>query len=339
MAKKDLDEVLELENKIITHEAFGKSYKWSPRDFELGSELGRGKFGTVHEAIEKKTGYMVAIKTLFKSKITEYQCERQVMREIEIQSHLKHPNILRLLTWFHDERRIYLVVEFAAGGELYKHLTNAPEGRFTEAKAAKYICQVADAVEYCHQHHVIHRDIKPENILIAFNGDLKLADFGWSVHAPSQRRRTRCGTLDYLPPEMIRGEVYDFSVDHWCIGVLLYEFLVGKPPFESEDQDETYIRILAVDMTYPEHVSEGAKDLISKLLRSQSKERLSLNEIHDDCGELHGISQQTMSRLCKRVVRALARAIDCTHVKIRKVGGETGQYFVNRKGHDSINTQ
>lgn len=221
----------------------------------------------------------MAIKTLFKSQIERSKCERQVMREIEIQSHLKHPNILRLLTWFHDARRIYLVVEFAAGGELYKHLTNSPKGRFPEAKAAKYIYQVADAVEYCHQHHVIHRDIKPENILVDFSGDLKLADFGWSVHAPSERRKTMCGTLDYLPPEMIKREVYDVSVDHWCIGVLLYEFLVGKPPFESEGQDKTYARILALDMVYPSYVPEGAKDLISKLLRHSSKERLSLDAV------------------------------------------------------------
>ncbi|CAH2054455.1 unnamed protein product, partial [Iphiclides podalirius] len=272
-------DVLELENKLMSHEAYGKPYKWCPKHFELGSSLGRGKFGRVHIAREKKTGYLVAIKTLFKSQIVKSKCERQVMREIEIQSHIKHPNILRLLTWFHDERRIYLVVEFAAGGELYKHLTNSPKGRFPEARAAKYIYQVADAVEYCHQRHVIHRDIKPENILVAFNGDLKLADFGWSVHAPSERRKTMCGTLDYLPPEMIRREVYDVSVDHWCIGVLLYEFLVGKPPFESERQDTTYARILAVDMTYPEYVPEGAKDLISKLLRYQSKERLSLDAV------------------------------------------------------------
>ncbi|PZC77376.1 hypothetical protein B5X24_HaOG203424 [Helicoverpa armigera] len=143
----------------------------------------------------------------------------------------------------------------------------------------KCLFQVADAVEYCHQHHVIHRDIKPENILVAFSGDLKLADFGWSVHAPSERRKTMCGTLDYLPPEMIKREVYDVSVDHWCIGVLLYEFLVGKPPFESEGQDKTYARILALDMVYPSYVPEGAKDLISSLLRQSSKERLSLDGV------------------------------------------------------------
>ncbi|XP_047511163.1 aurora kinase B-like isoform X1 [Pieris napi] len=272
-------EVEELETRIKNHKAYGKAYKWSAKDFELGSALGQGKFGHVYAAREKETGLLVAIKTLFKSQIMHSRCEQQVLREIEIQSHLKHPNILRLLTWFHDERRIYLVVEYASGGELYRHLTNAPNGRFPEHKAARYIYQVADAVDYCHRHHVIHRDIKPENILVTYSGDLKLADFGWSVHAPSEKRKTMCGTLDYLPPEMINRQVYNVSVDHWCIGVLLYEFLVGKPPFESEEENQTYAKILAVDIKFPSHVPDGARDLICKLLRNSSDERLSLEGV------------------------------------------------------------
>ncbi|VVC90104.1 unnamed protein product [Leptidea sinapis] len=273
------DEVKEIETKILNHEAYAKPYKWSPRDFELGVPLGQGKFGRVHVAREKKTGILVAIKALFKSQIQQSRCERQVLREIEIQSHLKHPHILRLLTWFHDEKRIFLVLEFAAGGELYKQITSAPNHRLTESVAAKYIYQVADAVEYCHKHHVIHRDIKPENILLALNGDLKLADFGWSVHAPSEKRKTMCGTLDYLPPEMIKREVYDVTVDQWCLGILLYEFLVGQPPFESEAQDRTKERILALDLSYPPFVSEGARDLISHLLQTTGKYRLSLDGV------------------------------------------------------------
>lgn len=89
---------------------------------------------------------------------------------------------------------------------------------FIISSAAKYTYQVADALQYCHQKKVIHRDIKPENLLLADNGDVKLADFGWSVHAPSFRRKTMCGTLDYLPPEMVRGHEYDQCVDQWCLG-------------------------------------------------------------------------------------------------------------------------
>ncbi|VVC90105.1 unnamed protein product [Leptidea sinapis] len=223
------DEVKEIETKILNHEAYAKPYKWSPRDFELGVPLGQGKFGRVHVAREKKTGILVAIKALFKSQIQQSRCERQVLREIEIQSHLKHPHILRLLTWFHDEKRIFLVLEFAAGGELYKQITSAPNHRLTESVAAK--------------------------------------------------RKTMCGTLDYLPPEMIKREVYDVTVDQWCLGILLYEFLVGQPPFESEAQDRTKERILALDLSYPPFVSEGARDLISHLLQTTGKYRLSLDGV------------------------------------------------------------
>jgi serine/threonine protein kinase len=110
-------------------------------------------------------------------------------------------------------------------------------------------------------------------------GDIVLADFGWSVHAPSSRRKTMCGTLDYLPPEMIAGSTYNEYVDHWCVGVLCFEFLVGRPPFESSDTNKTYSRIQNVDLHFPECVPEGAKDLISKLLRRCPSERLPLPEV------------------------------------------------------------
>ena len=104
---------------------------------------------------------------------------------------------------------------------------------------------------------MIHRDIKPENLLLDMKGDLKIADFGWSVHAPSSRRATMCGTLDYLPPEMIEGNLHDENVDLWSLGILCYEFLVGKPPFESESHAETHQRIVRVDLKFPSHVSAG----------------------------------------------------------------------------------
>lgn len=108
----------------------------------------------------------------------------------------------------------------------------------------------------------MHRDIKPENLLLDLVGDIKIADFGWSVHAPSLRRTTMCGTLDYLPPEMLEHAVYDATVDLWCLGILCYEFLVGNPPFESKTSNETYARIRKVDVQFPDHVSPLARDFI-----------------------------------------------------------------------------
>ena len=130
-----------------------------------------------------------------------------------------------------------------------------------------YIASLAKALIYCHSKHVIHRDIKPENLLLGLNGDLKIADFGWSVHAPNSRRNTLCGTLDYLPPEMVEGSPHDSCVDVWSLGVLAYEFLHGQPPFEAAGHSETYKRILRVDLRFPPQptCSEGAKDLIRKV--------------------------------------------------------------------------
>lgn len=135
-----------------------------------------------------------------------------------------------------------------------------------------------DALDYCHKNNVIHRDIKPENILLGYNSELKISDFGWSVHAPSNRRNTMCGTIDYLPPEMLSRQAYDYNVDLWCLGVLTYEFLVGKPPFECSSTGDTYKRIIAVEYTFPDHVSSHARDFISKLLVLQPARRMPLSD-------------------------------------------------------------
>lgn len=138
--------------------------------------------------------------------------------------------------------------------------------------------QMIDAIDYCHKNNVIHRDIKPENILLGYNYELKISDFGWSVHAPSFRRKTICGTIDYLPPEMLEHREYDYSVDLWCLGVLAYEFLVGKPPFECVSSNETYQRIIEVRYSFPDYVSAEARDFIQKFLVHDPSRRMPLSE-------------------------------------------------------------
>nr|XP_056719615.1 aurora kinase B [Euleptes europaea] len=248
-------------------------------DFEIGRPLGKGKFGNVYLARVKETQFIVALKVIFKSHLEKEGMEHQLRREIEIQSHLRHPNILRMYNYFDDKKRVYLILEYAPRGELYKDLQK--HKRFDEARSATFMEELADALIYCHGKKVIHRDIKPENLLMGLKGELKIADFGWSVHAPSLRRKTMCGTLDYLPPEMIEGKPHDEKVDLWCIGILCYEFLVGHPPFESVSHTDTYRRILAVDLKFPPFVSEGARDLISKLLRRIPVQRLSLQAVKE----------------------------------------------------------
>jgi aurora kinase len=253
--------------------------QWCLNDFEIGKPLGRGKFGSVYLAREKASKYIVAIKVLHKTQLLKAGVEHQLRREIEIQSHLRNPNILRMYGYFYDAKRIYLILEYSPGGELYKKLTQ--KGRFSEKISAKYIADLSQALDYCHSKHVIHRDIKPENLLVGAHGEVKVADFGWSVHAPTSRRNTLCGTLDYLPPEMVEGREHDHAVDNWSIGVLLYEFLYGGPPFEAEGHSATYRRISRVDLKFPRtpQVSEDAQDLIRRLLVKDPKQRISLKDV------------------------------------------------------------
>ncbi|KAI8469075.1 MAG: serine/threonine protein kinase [Monoraphidium minutum] len=252
---------------------------WALEDFDIGRPLGRGKFGNVYLAREKASQFVVALKVLFKGQLAQSSVEHQLRREIEIQSHLRHPNILRLYGYFYDQEKVYLILEYAAKGELYKELQRA--GHFDEGRTATYVVQLARALSYCHAKHVIHRDIKPENLLVGADGRVKIADFGWSVHAPNGRRRTLCGTLDYLPPEMVEGREHDEGVDVWGLGVLAYEFLFGAPPFEAAGHQETYRRIVRVDLRFPDApaVSDSAKDFVRRLLVKDAGARMRLEDV------------------------------------------------------------
>jgi aurora kinase len=161
-----------------------------------GRPLGRGRFGRVYLVGERSSGYVCALEVLCKNEMQQAKTGRQVRREIEIQSNLRHPNILPLLGHFHDSKRIFLILDFASKGDLSTHLRR--ENQFPEWKAAQYIAQIAQALKNMHRKHAIHHDIQTENILLGVHGEIKISDFGSSVHAPApiNRRHTFCGTLD-----------------------------------------------------------------------------------------------------------------------------------------------
>jgi len=169
------------------------------------------------------------------------------------------------------------MLEMAPGGELYALLQK--KGSFSEARSAWYFKQMVEAIAYCHNKRIIHRDIKPENILIGLKDTLKIADFGWAVHAPTSRRETFCGTLDYLPPEMVQSKKYKQTVDVWGLGVLLYEFLCGKPPFEDNTEKGTYAKIRRSTPVFPSSITKEARELITKLLAKNPSERMTLQEV------------------------------------------------------------
>ena len=253
-------------------------------DFLIGKKLGSGQFGHVYLAKLKSTQFICAIKVINKKLLLgeSMKCINQVRREIEIQSHLHHPNILAIYNFFWDKKNIYLVIEYAMGGELFKILHNEEKGRFSEPKAAFYVEQVCNAIEYIHKMHIIHRDIKPENILISHEV-VKLADFGWSIHQKSNKIRTTfCGTAEYMPPEVINEQPHIPPSDLWCLGILIYELCAGEPPFTARTNCEIIHKIKNFKMKeYPDHFSEECKDLIGKLIKRTPKERISIQEVKE----------------------------------------------------------
>jgi hypothetical protein len=208
---------------------------WKLDDFEIGKPLGKGKYGTVWLAREKLSGTkkIVALKVVHKDQMEKADIVNQLKREVEVHVRVckQNKNILQLYGYFDDDKRVYLVLEYAPGGELYQLMKGT---RLDEKTAANYCAQIMRAVFHLHKFNIIHRDIKPENILIGEGNVLKLADFGWAVSDKvgfkddNHKRTTLCGTLDYLPPEMVENKPYNESVDVWTIGVLLYEMLIGN---------------------------------------------------------------------------------------------------------------
>ncbi|WVF70313.1 hypothetical protein IAT40_005102 [Kwoniella sp. CBS 6097] len=264
-------------------ESAGPSKHWSLSNFDIGRPLGKGHFGRVYLARVKSQDdpFILVLKCLLKDQIISQRVQTQVRREIEVMQQLRHPNIIRLYGWFHDSTRILLMLEFAGQGELFRHL--AKKGRFSERRSSRYVRQVASGLQYLHENQIIHRDIKPENLLIGMNGEIKIADFGWSVHSPKENsQRTLAGTLSYVAPEMILGQPYGKAIDIWALGVLSYELTYGQEPFGADTSQGPRLvhqRICQCDVHFPPFLSGGAKGFITQLLQLNPAERLPLDQV------------------------------------------------------------
>ncbi|RHZ79655.1 hypothetical protein Glove_143g18 [Diversispora epigaea] len=263
----------------LTHRTRQTIPQFSINNFDIGGELGKGKYGRVYVATEKTYGYVVALKILNKEELLKEKLIIPWEREVEIQRNLKHPNILKLFGCFQDEKHIFMILELAQGC-LYYYLKQ--HQRFSERRTSMYIAQISCGLKYIHQNNVIHRDIKPENILFGQTGELKIADFGYATYVPdssSFKPTALCGTLDYFAPEMLMRIPYNEKVDIWSLGILCYELLVGAPPFESWGYKGTCERIVNDDPILPDFLSPEAKNFILLLLRKDSNLRPSIIEV------------------------------------------------------------
>ena len=245
-------------------------------------QLGCGSFGRVFLVSHKETKELFALKTIEKRKImVTYGKLDIIYDEINIHSKLLHENIIKVYNIFEDEESINIIMEYAQNGNLYQLIKKEKNG-FSEAKAFDYFIQMINAVYYLHSNNIIHRDIKPENILISKDNKLKLCDFGWAKELTLENRSTFCGTMEYMAPEIVGSENYDYSVDIWSLGILLYELLFGHSPFKGNSTNNIILNIKSHELNYDENnkkISNSCKDLIQHLLNMNPQKRLKIKDI------------------------------------------------------------
>ncbi|XP_026384089.1 CBL-interacting serine/threonine-protein kinase 23-like [Papaver somniferum] len=250
--------------------------------YELGRTVGEGTFAKVKFAKNVETGENVAIKILDKEKVLKHKMIGQIKREISTMKLVRHPNVVRLFEVMASKTKVYIVLEFITGGELFDKI--AKQGRLKEDEARKYFQQLTHAVDYCHSRGVFHRDLKPENLLLDGNGDLKVSDFGLSA-LPQQLREdgllhTTCGTPNYVAPEVINNKGYDGAkADFWSCGVILFVLMAGYLPFEESNLMELYKKIFKAEFSIPSWFSSGAKKLIKRTLDPNPSTRITFAEL------------------------------------------------------------
>ncbi|KAG6640304.1 hypothetical protein I3843_10G156200 [Carya illinoinensis] len=252
--------------------------------YELGRQLGQGTFAKVYHARNLKTGMSVAIKVIDKEKIFKVGMIDQIKREISVMGLIRHQNVVELYEVMASKTKIYFVLEYARGGELFSKVA---KGKLKEDVARRYFQQLISAVDYCHSRGVFHRDLKPENLLLDENGSLKVSDFGLSALAESKRQdgllHTTCGTPAYVAPEVINRKGYDGSkADIWSCGVILFVLLAGYLPFHDANLMEMYRKIGKAEFKFPNWFGPEVRRLLSKILDPNPNTRISMAKIMDN---------------------------------------------------------
>ncbi|CAI9287346.1 unnamed protein product [Lactuca saligna] len=250
-----------------------------------GKLLGQGNFAKVYHGRNLETGMSVAVKVINKDKVMKVGLIDQIKREISVMKLVKHPNVVQLYEVMATKTKIYFILEYLKGGELYDKVAT---GRLKEATARKYFQQLITAINFCHNQGVYHRDLKPENLLLDEDGNLKVSDFGLSALVDTKWEEdgllhTSCGTPAYVAPEVIYQKGYDGEkADIWSCGVILFVLLSGFLPFQDSNLMVMYRKITRAEFKFPNWFPSEARKLVSKILDPNPKTRISIAKIMEN---------------------------------------------------------
>lgn len=268
----------EKETVELSQSTVNPNAKIGPEDFELLKVLGKGGYGKVFQVKKLKgqdRGKIFAMKVLRKATIVRSPKDMDHTKaERNILEAIKHPMIVDLVYAFQTGDKLYLILEYLSGGELFVHLER--EGIFLEDTACFYLSQITVALEHLHKNGIIYRDLKPENIMLNHEGHVVLTDFGLCKEAVYEDGRTFtfCGTIEYMAPEVLTRSGHGKAVDWWSLGALMFDMLTGSPPFVAQNRKSTIDKILKGKLILPGYLTNEAKDLIKKLLKRHASQRL-----------------------------------------------------------------
>ena len=251
-------------------------------DFDILRVIGRGTSGKVQLVRNKIDHQLYAMKSMSKKILAENDQIEQTLIEKNVLLKTQHPFLVCAHFTFQTETKIFLILDYVAGGELFSRLKE--EGKFSEKRTKLYAAEVLLGLEHLHKLGIIYRDLKPENVLVDVEGHLKITDFGLvkTDMTANSTTTTFCGTAEYISPEMLNQIPYTQVIDWWCFGVLLFEMLTGIPPFYDENTNNLYNSILNDPIDFPHYISKNARSLITLLLDRNPKTRLGAKDDADE---------------------------------------------------------
>ena len=257
-------------------------------DFEIKETIGKGTFSLVKLGIYKLTNEKVAIKILKKKNILRTEDKKRIEREISILRKLNHINVIKIIKIYEDDEIYYIVTEYCEKGELFNYIVS--KQRLSEDEASYFYYQLINGLEHIHSNNIVHRDLKPENLLLKEGNILKIADFGLSnFNNKDNLLDTPCGSPCYASPEMVCGKKYNgFLIDVWSTGIILFAMTCGYLPFEEENNDKLFDKIMECKLKYPKYLKEKTLSLMKKILVPDPSKRITIKQIKEHPFYLNG---------------------------------------------------
>ncbi|KII65416.1 Serine/threonine-protein kinase PLK1 [Thelohanellus kitauei] len=254
----------------------------SKKRYIKGNFLGKGGFAKCYEVVDPDTNKVYACKIVSKSQLLKQHQKDKMASEIKIHKSMDHPNIVKFHSYFEDKLNVYIILELCAKRTLLE--LHKRRKCLTDPEVRYYLHQIVLACKYMHDNFVIHRDLKLGNLFLDDNLHIKVGDFGLAarIEFVGERKKTLCGTPNYIAPEILNKTGHSLEVDIWSLGCILYTLQAGDPPFETSNVKDTYNRIKRSDYVIPSRVPKPAQMLIVKLLQSDPKKRPSITEVLDD---------------------------------------------------------